>query len=142
VLERLDSTTHWGLRCRIVQRCTVLVRAGHPRVPPAGVFAWRGEPEPYVSWRGSSSVGAVPRLCGATGPAPRASCVGPALVGDVNCSCELVVGGGNFLCERVVGGEAESPHARWKLVVRGGELSCEAETPRASPLLVGDEVSC
>jgi hypothetical protein len=34
------------------------------------------------------------------------------------------------------------PSARRKVLVRGGELSCEVESSHASRLLVGDEVSC
>jgi hypothetical protein len=54
----------------MVEQCSVTtpVKAGRPRVPPAGVFAWRGELEPCVSSRGSSSVGAMPRSCRAQIP--------------------------------------------------------------------------
>jgi hypothetical protein len=40
--------------------------------------------------------------------------------------------------EQVAGGEAETCRARWRLLVRGGDLSCEAETPHAGWRLVGE----
>jgi hypothetical protein len=44
--------------------------------------------------------------------------------------------GGNLSCE------AESPHAGRKLLVYGGNLLCEAVASRESHILVGDESSC
>jgi hypothetical protein len=124
-----------------VEQCivTVPVRADRPRVPPAGVLAWHGELESCVSLRGSSSVGAAPRSCGPPDPVLQPPSVGPALVGDGNYSCERVVGGGDSSCEQVVGAVTESPRARQKLLVQGGDLSCEAETPRAKRRLVGED---
>jgi hypothetical protein len=40
--------------------------------------------------------------------------------------------------KQVVGGEAETPRAGRRLVVRDGDSSCEAETPRAGRKLVGE----
>jgi hypothetical protein len=44
---------------------------------------------------------------------------------------ELVVRGGDLLCE------AETCCVRWRLVMRGGDLSCEAETCQR-----GGDLSC
>jgi hypothetical protein len=99
---------------------TTLVRAGRPRAPSAGALAWRGELEPHASSRG------VPRLRdGATfvwAPVPplRPSCAGLVLVGDGNYSFERVGWrrrGGNS------SRGTETPRARWRLIVRGGDLS-------------------
>jgi hypothetical protein len=77
-------------------------------------------------------------------PTLRPPCVGPALVSDGNYSCEWVVRYRDSSCEQVVRGEAESPRARRRLLVRSGGSSCEAdtareaETPRARRKLVGE----
>jgi hypothetical protein len=47
-------------QCRI----KALVRVDRPRVPPASVFAWRGELVSHVSLQGSLRVGVAPRLRG------------------------------------------------------------------------------
>jgi hypothetical protein len=148
----------------VVEQCniTAFVKAGRPRVPPARVFACCGELVPCVSLRGSSSIEAAPRSCGAPYPTLRPPHAGLTLVGDGNYSCERVVGGGDSSCKQLVGGEVETyrarrrflvrgrdslwgtetPRAGQKLLMRGGDWSCEAEACRGSHLLVGDEASC
>jgi hypothetical protein len=94
--------TGWCVGGCTVEQCSITtpVRAGHRLgVLPAGVFAWRGELVPCVLPRGSSSVWAAPRSCGAQDSPLQPLCVGPVLVEDENYSCERVVEGGDSLCE-------------------------------------------
>jgi hypothetical protein len=68
---------------------------------------------------------------------PRASVVALVLCvwAHVPVGAGLLVRGGDLSCE------AETCHTRRRLVVRGGDLSCEAETCRGGPFsgeLVGD----
>jgi hypothetical protein len=136
VLQRLDE---WHVRGFAVEHCSITapVRVSRPRVPPAGVFAWRGELVPCVSLWGSSSIGEALRSCGAPDPTFQPPRVGPTLVGGENYSCERVVRGGDSSCEQVVGGEAETCRARRRLLKRGGDSSCGMETCRAMRRLVG-----
>jgi hypothetical protein len=138
-------------------------------VASAGALAWRGDPVPRVSSRGSPGIGVAPRSCGTLDPPPRPLCMGLALVGDGNYSCDLVccrrrggnsshkqaVRGGDSSCKAkapqarrrlLVQGkgslcEAETPHAMRRLLVRGRNLSCKAEAPRARWKLVGEASS-
>jgi hypothetical protein len=114
---------------RAGEQCDVTMpaRNGRPRVPPAGVLEWRGEPEPCVSSRGVQASG------------QRHVCVGPLIprpdlhVWDrLSRRRKLLVG---------------TSSRRRGLLVRassrrqGGKLSCEAESCRAKHPLVGDEMS-
>jgi hypothetical protein len=95
---------------RATEQCHIkaLVRAGHPRVPPAGVFAWRGELASHASLRGSLCVGVAPRL-----RRPRLGRRQRLLVQTSGCRRR----GGNSSCE------AEICRARRRLFVRGRDLS-------------------
>jgi hypothetical protein len=100
-----------------------LVRAGRPRVPLAGAFAWHGELAPHVSLREARA------------SRWRHVRVGRVLVGDGNCSCEQTGcwrRGGDSSCG------TETCRARRRLLVRGGDSSCGAETCRRSHPLAGD----
>jgi hypothetical protein len=87
-----------------------LVRAVRPRVPPASVFAWRGELASHGLLRGSLRAGVAPRLRG-----PR-------------------LGRRQKLLVRM----SRLSEARWRLLMRGRDYSCEAETARAWQRLVGE----
>jgi hypothetical protein len=139
----LDGTACWGLRDRTVQHYGF-----YQNRPPARVaswiicMTWRTGPLRVVvgelERRGRAMFMWVPN------PTLRPPCVGPALVSDGNYSCEWVVRYRDSSCEQVVRGEAESPRARRRLLVRSGGSSCEAdtareaETPRARRKLVGE----
>jgi hypothetical protein len=144
------------------------------------MLAWHGELVPCVSLRGSSNIGAAPRSCGphrshtptsTRGPRlsrrrkllmrmssrrrrllVRATCRRRRLLVRATCQrrgrnlssgaetpgarWRLVVRDGNSSCE------AKASHAGRKLLVRGGDWSCETGACRGSHLLIGDEASC
>jgi hypothetical protein len=117
----LQSWTGRRVGGRAAKQCriTAPVRAGRTCVPPGGIFAWCGELVPHASLRRSPSVGMVPRS-----QAPvssfRPSRVELTLVGNGNYSCEPAScrgQGGDSSCE------AKTPHAEWRLLVWGGNLT-------------------
>jgi hypothetical protein len=64
----------------------------------------------------------------------RAVCLGPRTSRNRTCHARqrLVVRHGDLSCK------AETYRVRWRLLVRGGDLSCEAETGFSCGKLVGD----